>query len=468
MPRHRCLAVLFTVALLVAAPLRAAKYLPAGTPDPLQLLPPPPAPDSAEAQADADAAFRAYSGRTPEQVALGRSETQLTIFHFAPDLGPWFQAGKFPRTEALFQEVEAETKAVTNAAKNHWRRLRPYHADPARFPDAIEHEAETSYSYPSGHSTRGTVFALLLAELFPDRREALLVRGREIGWLRVTGGVHYPADIYAGRVLGQALAREFLASPAFQRDFAAARAELGVATTTVAAPVHRVVVIVWDGMRPDFVSEQTTPHLWALAQSGVFFASHHPVYLSTTEVNGTAMATGEYPAHSFVIANTDYRPRIDAEHSVGIEVPAVIRKGDEVTDGHYLGAPTVAEILHAHGLATVTAGSKQVALLHDRARRPDAPGVSPVLYQGETLPPRLESELSATLGDFPSNGVATTARPRHLDHAGSHSVRCGRTACRPTRSSGWPSPTRPSTRPGPAPRNRWPRSRVATIISAAS
>ena len=175
---------------------------------------------------------------------------------------------------------------------------------------------------------------------------------------------------------------------------------------------RHVVLIVWDGMRPDFVTAQTTPHLWALAQSGTFFADHHPVYLSSTEVNGTAMATGEYPGHSFVIANTDYRPRIDAEHVVGIEVPAVIRQGDEVSGGHYLNSPTVAEILHAHGLATVIAGSKQVALLHDRARRSNAPGVSPVLYQGDTLPPSVADTVTAALGAFPTSGNPDDKRDR--------------------------------------------------------
>jgi len=186
---------------------------------------------------------------------------------------------------------------------------------------------------------------------------------------------------------------------------------LFLAALTVALPAARaadrytgrhVVLIVWDGMRPDFVSGQTTPHLWALAQSGVFFADHHPVYLSSTEVNGTAMATGAYPAHSHVIANTDYRPRIDPVHTVGIEVPAVVRKGDEVSGGHYLAMPTVAEILHAHDLATVIAGSKDVALLHDRARRADRPGVSPVLFQGETQPPALAVAIGAALGAFPT------------------------------------------------------------------
>ena len=166
-------------------------------------------------------------------------------------------------------------------------------------------------------------------------------------------------------------------------------------------PPHHVVVVVWDGMRPDFVSPETTPNLSRLATEGVSFAHHHPVYLSSTEVNGTAIATGAYPAHSSIIANNDFRPAIDPQKMIEMQVPEVVRKGDEVSGGHYLGRPTVAEILHAHGLATVIAGAKQVALLHDRAPRQAGPGVSPLLYQGETLPQPLGSTLAKVLGDFP-------------------------------------------------------------------
>src|SRR6476619_1114046 len=64
---------------------------------------------------------------------------------------------------------------------------------------------------------------------------------------------------------------------------------------TEAAPGERhVVVLVWDGMRPDFVSERNTPTLWKLAQEGVTFAHHHSVYVSATNVNGAAIATGVY------------------------------------------------------------------------------------------------------------------------------------------------------------------------------
>ena len=206
-----------------------AGYLPAGTPDTIALLAPPPAAGSAEAKADLENTFVIHSSATPAEIALAKDENKLTIFHFAPAIGAWFTPGKLPKTEALFKAIEAESKAATDSAKKVYQRPRPYHLEPARFPHSVEHEDPTHYSYPSGHSTRGTVFALLLAELFPDKREAILAKGREAGWLRVQGGVHFPTDVYAGRVLGQELARDFLRSESFQRDFAEARAELAAA-----------------------------------------------------------------------------------------------------------------------------------------------------------------------------------------------------------------------------------------------
>ena len=70
------------------------------------------------------------------------------------------------------------------------------------------------------------VLALVLAELFPDRREAILTVGRDLGWHRVLIARHYPTDIYAGRVFAQAVVREMKANPDFQRDFADAKREI--------------------------------------------------------------------------------------------------------------------------------------------------------------------------------------------------------------------------------------------------
>lgn len=219
--------ILLSAALLV---LRlSAAYLPAGTPDATALLAPPPERNSPEERLDFENTLAVHRAATGAETALATDENKLTVFHFAPAIGAWFSPGKLPKTEALFKAVEAEAKGVTDAAKKYYKRPRPYHLAPESFPHSIEHEDPTHYSYPSGHSTRGTVFALLLAELFPDKRAALQAKGREVGWLRVQGGVHYPTDVYAGRVLGQELARDFLRSEVFQHDLAEVRAEIAAA-----------------------------------------------------------------------------------------------------------------------------------------------------------------------------------------------------------------------------------------------
>ena len=120
--------------------------------------------------------------------------------------------------------------------------------------------------------------------------------------------------------------------------------ERGFANEKVRAKRH-VVVVVWDGMRPDFVSEENTPTLWKLAKEGVIFRNHHAVYPSATNVNGTAMVTGVYPGKNGVIANYVYRPDIDRKRSVFVETPAVVDKGDELSGGKYISFPTIAELV---------------------------------------------------------------------------------------------------------------------------
>jgi arylsulfatase A-like enzyme len=174
-----------------------------------------------------------------------------------------------------------------------------------------------------------------------------------------------------------------------------------------AGKASHVVLIVWDGMRPDFVSKENTPTLFEMSRQGVTFLHHHPVYVSSTEVNGTALATGVYPAQSTIIANVEFRPSIDPLEPIETQSLAVIRKGDVLSHNHYLAFPTVSEILHENGLRTVVAGSKPVALLHDRAAR-DVGALGVTLFAGETLPTDVKNELVAACGPFPSAGTTKT------------------------------------------------------------
>jgi acid phosphatase (class A) len=229
--RHLPLVTALAWLTFSATPLQAQQlhlhYLKPGLPDAAALLPPPPQPGSPEQAADLEETIAVHKACSPSDVALGKSEKKVFIFSFTPAIGSFFQAGKLPKTEAFFQRVLDDVQSAEATAKDHWKRPRPYTVEPRLLGNGDEMEKSTSY--PSGHSMRGTVFALLLADLFPEDREYILAIGRNIGWHRVQLGRHYPTDIYAGRTLAQALVREMQANPAFQSDLAESKAELAAA-----------------------------------------------------------------------------------------------------------------------------------------------------------------------------------------------------------------------------------------------
>jgi arylsulfatase A-like enzyme len=177
------------------------------------------------------------------------------------------------------------------------------------------------------------------------------------------------------------------------------------ASAAAAAPAkseRHVVIVVWDGMRPDFVSEQNTPTLLKLARTGVTFRNHHAVYPSATNVNGTAMVTGVYPGKSGIIANFVYRPDIDSHTAVGIELPSVVEKGDQLSGGRYISTPTIAELVQHTGARSVIAAAKTVGLLLDRHPNDTGADNAVTLFAGEALPTDAGNAITESLGPFPS------------------------------------------------------------------
>lgn len=211
-------------------------YLPVGKPDTVALLAPPPLPGSPEQAADM-ASVRNVSRAAPESdTAMALSEKKFSVYTFAAQVGPFFQRNALPKTTAFFDRVQTDAEIVTDNSKNFFKRPRPYTIDPT----LASGKLETSFSYPSGHSTESMVLALVLAEVFPENREAIVGHARQIGWHRVEIARHYPTDIYAGRVLAQAIVREMETNPRFQTDLAAARKEVSTAQQATKAQLETV------------------------------------------------------------------------------------------------------------------------------------------------------------------------------------------------------------------------------------
>ena len=220
------LAVLACFAL-GSASLRAADsalhYLTDDTrPNASVILPPPPAIDSPEQAADMATVVAVYGTATPQQKTIAFSEKNFDVFTFAPVVGPFFTATNLPKTTAFFEQVLSDAANVTDSAKDIFQRPRPFVTDPS----LASGKLEKSFSYPSGHATEGTVLSLVLADLLPDQKDAILAEGRAIGWHRIQIARHYPSDIYAGRFFARTIYNALKASPQYQKDFAAAQVEL--------------------------------------------------------------------------------------------------------------------------------------------------------------------------------------------------------------------------------------------------
>jgi acid phosphatase (class A) len=111
-------------------------------------------------------------------------------------------------------------------AKGVYKRARPYALDPRIHP-ALGRPRDDSY--PSGHAAAGYFFAIVLADMVPEKAAELYERGEAFARNRVIGGVHYPSDVETGKMSAALIAEALFASPDFQKDLSAARVELRAA-----------------------------------------------------------------------------------------------------------------------------------------------------------------------------------------------------------------------------------------------
>lgn len=180
-----------------------------------------------------------------------------------------------------------------------------------------------------------------------------------------------------------------------------------VGNLTSQAPTRRHLLIVVDGLRPDYVTPDVMPRLSALGRRGVVFTRHHAVFPSVTRVNGASFATGAYPETHGLMGNSVYFPAIDPRRFLDTASRADLARITGA-EPRLLTAPTLGERLQAagHRMLVVSSGSAGSAILND----PTVAGGA-ILHPEFTLPASW-GEAVAVLGDRPTGASGPEVRDR--------------------------------------------------------
>ena len=200
--------------------------------DLLHILAPPPTPDSAAGKADLQGVLAAVNARTEASIKQAQDDDKRNVFRFADVMGSNFRTENLPLTTQLFQHVYEDGNAATLAAKNTFKRMRPFVVDPEIKIIVVQ---PPDFSYPSNHSTFGNEAGILLADMVPESAVAIFARAAAYAHNRVVAGVHFPTDVEAGHIAASVIDNTLLHNPRFEADFARAKAEVRAALGLAAA-----------------------------------------------------------------------------------------------------------------------------------------------------------------------------------------------------------------------------------------
>lgn len=201
-------------------------------PDLVKCLPAPPAPGSPEFAYDSLRYFWGKEQRNDAARALiadrdARWELDSLFAIFGEACGLELSAEGTPETWKLLTDYILTVQQIRVRPKAYFHRQRPFEY----FNDHVltiweEDELRGEGSYPSGHTIRGWSCALLLAELVPEKAEALYARGWQYGESRVIAGAHWQSDVDNSRAAASIAYAKLQTSKEFRKQVAKARAEL--------------------------------------------------------------------------------------------------------------------------------------------------------------------------------------------------------------------------------------------------
>jgi predicted AlkP superfamily pyrophosphatase or phosphodiesterase len=174
---------------------------------------------------------------------------------------------------------------------------------------------------------------------------------------------------------------------------------------------QRVIILMFDGLRPDYITAELMPNLYAFKKANSYGNHNHSVYPTVTRVNSASYATGSYPAHHGLMGNTVYFPQVDKVKGLNTGDAKELMRADEATNHHLLTAISLGEILAAKSerLVVFSSGSTGQAFLQNHKVNNGAI-INPELI----LPESMKEEVLSTLGTPPAYAKPNEGRHKWM------------------------------------------------------
>jgi len=176
---------------------------------------PPPAAGTAGQKQDEETLWSLQKSRSADDCKRAQSEVLVSLGNFfgAP-LGP-LEEKSVAKLTAFFEQIRNDGDFFVQKLKKEFPRKRPFLYVKGLEPCVPK---EVTDAYPSGHAVLSRLYALVLSDMFPDKKAAIEARADQISNDRVLAGMHHPSDIASGRAIGEQIYAELKKNPKYQSD----------------------------------------------------------------------------------------------------------------------------------------------------------------------------------------------------------------------------------------------------------
>lgn len=193
-----------------------------------------------------------------------------------------------------------------------------------------------------------------------------------------------------------------------------------LATTTLFAQVKteaqniRTLIVFFDGLRPDYITPENMPNLYAFSKAGCYGKQHHSVFPTVTRVNASSYSSGCYPGTHGLMGNTVYFPQVDKKKGLNTGEYADLNKISQATDGHLLTAVSLGEALQKAGkkMMVFSSGSTGQALMQNHQVSGGA-----VINPGLILPESFKQTVIDEIGPIPAKTKPNTSQHQWVTNA---------------------------------------------------